>query len=325
MRLYTAGVNQAGQRLDKLLRKLLPQAGNGFIYRMLRKKNITLNGARASGSEIVSPGDAIRLWLSDETIDRFSAREEEEKAPSLEQSRIVYEDADILLYDKPAGLLSQKAAASDISASEMLVEYLKRKNGSSPDDQIGFRPSFCNRLDRNTSGLLIGGKSLAGLQDMSRMLKERTLHKDYLAVAEGKMTEAAELKGYLIKDERTNKVRISKEGPGDYVHTEIRPVFYDGVRSLLMVRLHTGKPHQIRAHLASTGHPITGDVKYGACVSGGDRKNGVLRQLLHAYRLTFPDGRSFTAPVPEDMKKAVRGYQWEEGKPEDFEDLSLRI
>ncbi len=299
--------NEAGQRLDKLLIKLMPNAPKSFIYKMIRKKNITLNDRKCIGNEIIQLGDNVKLWLSDDTFGKFS---DSINVSSVNESiDLIYEDKDIIIYNKPAGMLSQKSKPTDISVNDILISYLLEKNEISQEDLLTFKPSICNRLDRNTSGIIICGKTLKGLQDMSLMLKERSIHKDYIAIVEGEVRSGDTLKGYIIKDSSTNKVMMTEKG--DYIETEYKPVWTDGVTSVLMVRLITGKTHQIRLHLSSIGHPILGDKKYGS----GKSYN---RQLLHAYRVTFPDGRTYTAELPEDMK-------WALGKPEDFEDLPLKI
>ena len=299
--------NEANQRLDKLLIKLLPGAPKSFIYKMIRKKNITLNDRKCEGKEIIQLGDSVKLWFSDETFSKFS---DTVNIPSVKTIiNVIYEDNDIIIYNKPAGMLSQKSKPSDISVNDILISSLLEKGELSKEDLLTFKPSICNRLDRNTSGIIICGKTLKGLQDMSLMLKERSLHKDYIAVVEGEVRSGGYLKGCTTKDSQSNKVILTDKG--DCIETEYKPVWTDGVISVLMVRLITGKTHQIRLHLSSIGHPILGDIKYG---SG----KGYKRQLLHAYRVTFPDGRKFTAELPEDMK-------WVLGKPEDFEDLPLKI
>ncbi len=405
MREIRAGYNESGQRLDKLLRKLLPNAADSFIYKMLRKKNITLNGKKAAGSEIVADGDMIRIWFSEETYEKFAGEQhgedskcgagacerrdaesggqggydaldrhtrtqadrairlsDEERAdadrtgtgravpvrtdidsidrtarwkhdsPELLRLReafdraVLYEDRDILVINKPAGMLSQKAQPQDISAVELLIDRMLTRGEITREQQRTFHPSVCNRLDRNTSGVLVCGKSLKSLQEMSAMIRARSVKKDYLAVVQGELREGRRIRSMLIKDHATNKVRIMEltgkkaqgHDGGQLIDTEFKPVYTDGERTLVMVRIHTGRTHQIRAQLAALGYPICGDAKYG----GG---RAYPRQLLHAWSLTLPDGRRFIAPAPDDIKKAIGGYGWEHGRPADFEALPLRI
>lgn len=200
--------NEAGQRLDKLLAKYLNLAGKSFIYKMLRKKNITLNGKKCDGSEKLSEGDEVKLFLSDETIEKFS----EVKIQKVRKRKldVVYEDDDIILINKPSGMLSQKAKETDESLVEYLIQYLLDGGKLTKEDMRQFKPSVCNRLDRNTSGIVIGRKSLPGLQLMSEAIKERTIGKYYLCIVKGSVAGPKEIDGYLKKNEKTNQVTVLK-------------------------------------------------------------------------------------------------------------------
>lgn len=306
--------NEAGQRLDKLLGKYLNLAGKGFLYKMMRKKNITLNGRKCDGSEKLSEGDEIKLFLSDETIGKFS----EVKVQKVRKKKldIIYEDDHILLINKPSGMLSQKAKETDESLVEYLIDYLLDSGQLTKEALRSFRPSVCNRLDRNTSGLIAAGKSMAGLQNLSAVFKDRSLHKYYLCIVSGKLEQKQRLNGWLKKDEKTNQVTITRdEVPGSAtICTEYEPLRYQDGYTLLKVALITGRTHQIRAHLASIGHPIAGDYKYGNPAVNAQVKEQyhVQSQLLHSYQLTFPQlpkpmedlsGKTFTAPVPAEFRR----------------------
>ncbi len=301
--------NEAGQRLDKLLAKYLNEAPKSFLYKMLRKKNIVLNGKKATGSEKLVCGDSVKLFLSDETINKFSKSIIRKTKGTLD---ILYEDPDILIINKPAGMLSQKAEAKDVSVVEYLITYLLESGQITEEELRSFKPSICNRLDRNTSGILVCGKSLIGLQKMAEMFRERSMKKFYQCIVEGDVKETQHIKGYLVKDESTNRVMIHENAlpESQPIETEYRPLRRLNHGTLLEVHLITGRTHQIRAHLASVGHPIVGDHKYG------DRKVNqyykeqyqLESQLLHAYRLSMPEhmkgleqisGKVFTAPLPK--------------------------
>lgn len=312
------GTNEAGQRLDKYLKKLLPRAESGFLYKMLRKKNIVLNGKKAEGSAQLSEGDHVTLYLSDETYEKFSPNKRmdtipESKRGQMPDIQILFENEDILILNKPAGLLSQKAVFSDFSANEWVIQYLLDSGAVTLQTLKTFRPSVCNRLDRNTSGILLAGKTLHGLQVMSRQLKERSVKKYYRCVVAGTLTKRQYLKAILSKDNEKNKVEIYQPGSagrgnGQYIETEYEPLGQCGDCTVMEVHLITGRSHQIRAHLSSIGHPIIGDPKYGDPKLNRKyrKKIGLTHQLLHAYRIVLADGQEVTAPLPEYFSHFIK-------------------
>lgn len=328
MQSVTIGNNQAGQRLDKFLHKYLPTAGTGFLYKMLRKKNITLNGRKAEGSEILAPGDELSFFFSEETFRKFSGSpvsgdEYVQAYGSLQDVGVLYEDADVLLAEKGAGILTQKAVQGDLSLNEWLIGFLLDNGGIGREELATFKPSVCNRLDRNTSGIVLCGKTLAGSQYLSGCIRERKIRKFYRTVCVGRVERVTVVEGYLVKDSRRNKVTVSAKplgtGEQDAIKTRYLPLSCSGDYTLLEVELITGKTHQIRAHLAGCGHPLVGDAKYGDKeVNASFRQRFGLRyQLLHAYRVEFPtceagpgaalSDRSFTAPYSEEFVRILRG------------------
>ncbi|MBR4759254.1 MAG: RluA family pseudouridine synthase [Lachnospiraceae bacterium] len=378
---YIISASESGQHVIKYCKHLYPKAQNGFLHKMLRKKNITVNGKKADGAAILSEGDYVRFYLSDDVlaeiagdakkdisvdrsdVQRSSAgnagkmikqdRNENFFNPERFKGRILYEDENLILFDKPAGMLSQKADRNDNSANEYLLTYLESK-GQLP---IGFVPSVCNRLDRNTSGILLFAKSHGAAKELSQLLRDRTFGKYYLAVVLGEVNKPFRLTGFLEKDKKNNQVSVKEvykqelsdadmenvttrtdavrfvEGQADRkkekdkassICTDVIPILTNGSVSIVRVHLLTGKTHQIRAHMASVGHPLIGDPKYGNSrrektiyteFSVG-AKDIPKRQLLHSQSVVFPkavgtegelkalaslSGKAFYTQLPEDM------------------------
>lgn len=304
--------NEAGQRFDKYLCKYFKEATQSFIYKMLRKKNIELNGKKASGCEKLTEGDIIKIFMADDTIDKFRGKVDVAKNgvkinTKVIRNNIIYEDENILIVNKPVGVLSQKATATDISINEMFMEYLLEDNKITYEELETFKPSVCNRLDRNTSGLITFGKTLAGVQELSNGFKLRTFDKYYLAAVWGEVKESCKIDGYLYKDSKTNKVSVTKDviDASSYIQTAYEPlktVFIDiGSKkmsiTLLKIKLITGKTHQIRAHLASINHGLLGDDKYGNPKLNIELKKQykINFQMLHSYQLCFKDTSDLTA------------------------------
>ena len=309
--------NEENQRFDKYLKKLLPNATTSFLYKMMRKKNIVINKKKVEGNEKLKAGDVVSIFLSDETFEKFHVNLEELKKEydalkslGLNGIKVVYEDHEMIVADKPYNMLSQKASDKDLSANEYLLGYMIKKGELSFEEYQTFRPSVVNRLDRNTTGLLLFGKTLHALQQLGEGIRERSIEKYYRAVVAGELKEELELKGYLLKDEKTNKVTFYKEQVegSDYIETGVKPIKINNGLTLVEIHLVTGKTHQIRLHLSTIGHPILGDMKYGDANINKKyyESHKVNHQLLHAYRLEFPDGKVVTAEPAGIFEKLLK-------------------
>ena len=347
MRQITISHMDAGRRLDGFLQKTMPAAGLSFIYKMLRKKNITVNGKKCEGNYKLNEGDVISVFFSDETYEKMTGKESGihgylEAYERIGSIDIVYEDDDYIFADKPAGVLSQKADSSDCSMNEWLVGRMLT-DGSLDEEKIKtFKPAFANRLDRNTSGLILGGKSLKALQTLSAFLKDRRLHKYYLCLAQGKPDEKlpvtsdgfTDVYARMVKDRDRNIAHIisDSDSPGDTLGGSASAPYKDGAYDihtgfrlagsyacddkevmLLEVCLHTGRSHQIRAQLSALGHPIAGDVKYGSGkvrgrAGAGRSDEERCGQLLHAYRVIFPDAPDAGALSGREFKTALPAF-----------------
>ena len=326
MQELTISARESGQRLDKFLKKYLDAAPAGFIYKMLRKKNIVRNGKKASGNDILEEGDLIRLFLSDELIASFRSRGQMRDSVKADQYRekipafpeILYEDRDVVAVNKPAGLLSQPADGSDASLSGILPSMLLARGTLTEEELRAFHPSPLQRLDRNTSGVVLCGKSVRGAQYLADCISSRRLKKEYLAIASGDTLSSGVYTAYMKKSASGNSITVESE-PSDgslEMTTGIEVVDSGRGCQLLRVELITGRKHQIRAHLRFLGCPVIGDPKYGdAPVNRLFRKScGITRQMLHAERVTFPDeegicpdlkGAVVSAPLPEDFRRLI--------------------
>ncbi len=315
-----------GQRLDKYLTKYLSQAPKGFIYKMMRKKNITLNKKKCDGTEKLAEGDCICLFFADETLEKFAGAEDAVKVEFVkDELQVIYEDEHVMFVNKRSGELSQKAKDSDVSLVEQIIVHALEKGLLKKENLKTCRPSVCNRLDRNTSGLVTAGLSLPGLTFLSDQLKTREVKKYYLCLVYGKVEQPSHLKGFLAKDEKTNKVSValkkeqlpaSLQNEALWIETAYQPIAVSSQATLLLVHLITGRSHQIRAHLASIGHPIIGDVKYGSQAVNREYRERckTKSQLLHAYKMEFQkiegqfsylSEKTFTAPLPKEFQDAL--------------------
>ena len=309
------GTNEAGQRIDKFLRKLWPQSTLGQIYKFLRTKKIKVNGKKVPPSYLLIMGDKLEIYSANQ--EEASPRKVTIAPESASQLAVVYEDNNLLLVNKPAGILVHPASPQDRhTLIQQVLAYLYQKGEYSPEKELTFTPAACNRLDRNTSGLVIIAKNFPSLQILNEMIRLGKIDKYYQGLVKGQIHKKGEIKGYLLKDRQENKVDISsikKEGAKE-IHTVYRPLDANSQYTLLEIQLITGRTHQIRAHLASLHHPLIGDSKYGSKkINDYFWQNFKLKhQFLHAYKLVFTvaptpleylKDKVFMAPLPAELDK----------------------
>ncbi len=272
MRIFTAGPNDEGRRVDAFLSRLMPTAPKSLLYKYIRTGKIKVNGKKPKPEARLASGDELKFF-GDETLLAFGAA-----PPKAGEITVLYEDEHIALLYKPAHLASQP---DETRKTDTLVDrfrwYLYKKGDFSPSDEHGFTPALCNRLDFNTRGFVIGAKTLSGLREMNEKIREGSVRKLYLCRVEGvPKPKDGIIRASLKKDEKTNKSRIEKGGKE--AETHYRTLSTDGKESLIEAELFSGRSHQIRVHLASIGCPLKGDAKYGTGGKGQD---------LCAYKLRF--------------------------------------
>ncbi len=313
MRRFELNDNDGGQRLDKFVTKTLKGLPPSLMYKYIRTKRIKVNGKRAVQNQMLASGDVVEMYIPDEFFTGDTDASEFSKVtPKLS---IIYEDKNILLCDKKPGVLAHTGDEHEndtksIAARETLIfqiqAYLYQRGEYEPSDEASFAPALCNRIDRNTGGIVIAAKNAAALRDMNEMIRRDMIDKYYLCAVHGRTRNSERLEGYLFKNTKTKTVTVSeRETRGSKkIITEYTQLAYNNERdlSLLKVRLVTGRTHQIRAHMNSVGHPLLGEGKYG--VNRDDRRLGYAHQALYAYSVRFTgavgtlgylSGRQYTA------------------------------
>lgn len=313
MKSFTITENDSGQRVDRFILKMFPQLPKSLMYKEIRKKNIKINKKRTAPDALLNAGDVIELYLNDDVL-----KEKTKHYDFMGASKnlnIIYEDENILIADKPPGLLCHPDGREYIDTlTARIKRYLYEKKEWNPDESGVFSPSLANRIDRNTGGIVVAAKNAAALRVLNDKIKRREIEKYYLAVVHGKMEKTSDtLCAFLSKDEASNKVSVSdKETPDSKrIITKYTVLDCKSGKSLLEIDLKTGRTHQIRAHLASIGHPLVHDGKYG-------HEQGRYRQALYSYKIIFNfksaaapldylRGREFTAENCELIRNFLEG------------------
>ncbi|PKM53977.1 MAG: RNA pseudouridine synthase [Firmicutes bacterium HGW-Firmicutes-5] len=288
------------QRIDKFMLKVLPGMSKSFCYKMFRKKNITLNGKKINGHELCHEGDLIQVYFTQETYDHFATRIQEKRFESDGVLDVVYEDDQLIVINKAIGVLSQDDGTA-VSVIDQIRSYYEEKNVQM---DTGFRIGVSNRLDRNTTGIVLSAKSLPMAQIINQKIKNHEVVKLYKSIVFGKIDKDIELKDTIHKDHNNNKVSIDQDGE-IMIHTLLKPLRWNESFTEVEIEIKTGKTHQIRVHLASIGHPVIGDNKYGNIHLNKDfkRKYNLNHQLLHAYSYQFIEG-----DIPLDNERYYKPF-----------------
>ncbi len=288
MRELTIGKNDAGQRLDKFLGKTFPTMPTSFMYKAIRTKKIKLDRKRAYPETVLQQGQTLQCFIADEFFKSLDG-DGDAFITLRNYPDVVYEDENILIADKKPGMLSH---SDDNASADTLIDnikaYLYSKGEYDPKNELSFAPALCNRIDRNTSGLVIAAKNAESLRIMNEAIKQRRIEKYYICAVHGVMEKKNNtLTAYLIKDGNKNTVRLYDRPSVGRVKiiTKYRVLKQKSDRALLEVELVTGKTHQIRSHMAYIGHPLMGEGKYGH--NAEDKKQGYKYQALYSYKLIF--------------------------------------
>lgn len=286
MKEFTVNRNDAGQRLDRFVLKAVPRLPQSMMYKAIRNKRIKLNGRRAEISSRLCEGDTVQMYLNDEFFDSVPETEFMSVSSSL---NIIYEDKNIMLLDKKNGMVVHE---DDDNTADTLINrvkhYLYDKGEYDPNAENSFAPALCNRLDRNTGGIVIAAKNAESLRILNQKIRDREIEKYYLCVTVGVPPKRADtITAYLEKDSASNTVKVTdrKSGTNKTIVTSYRIIRDNGSLALVEIKLGTGRTHQIRAHMAYIGCPLLGDGKYG--INRINREYKVKTQALYSYRLKF--------------------------------------
>ena len=298
--------SESGKRLHRFVRNLLPNYPLGQIYKMIDQGKVRVNGKRKGQNYELAAGDELTLHMEEETYRQASLGQKKAKFVGVNANiDVVYEDEELLVVSKPAGMLTHP---DQTERKDTLIgrvhAYLYRKGEL---DSALFQPATANRLDRNTSGLVLVGKTAGMLHQLNRWIQQRQMEKYYLTVVEGRLAGEGTIEAALVRDEKRNRTRVVASGAENRAEgglkeatTRYRVLAAGDGYTLVEVELVSGRTHQIRTHFQSIGHPLLGDLKYGGRAFGS-----INHQLLHAWRIVLPDGREFRSPLPPRMQSVL--------------------
>ena len=291
---------ESGQSLEKYVKKTLSLAPLSFIYKLFRKKDVKVNGHWQDTKYVIKEGEEVTIYITDSQLEEFKRKVEIRNNEDI-SSWIIYEDNNLMLINKPRGLLVQKNEESATALDEMVISYLSSKGEYDPNKDLGYKPAPAHRLDRNTAGIVVFGKNIETLRYLSDALNDKSvIQKKYLTLVKGEIDSDGEVNAPLYKNAKTQRVSVSKEGKPSLTKYKVVRKLHG--YTLLEVELLTGRTHQIRVHMAHINHPVLGDSKYGDYELNKmiEKKYGFKNQFLIAYQLVF---NSLDNPIKYLSKK----------------------
>ncbi len=311
---------EEGQTLEKFVKKVLSEAPLSFIYKLFRKKDVKVNGHWQDKKYIISSEEEISIYITDYQLDEFKRQVESKQVEDI-SNWIIYEDENVLLINKPRGVLVQKNSEDSNALDEMVISYLVNKGEYNPNKNLGYKPAPAHRLDRNTAGIVVFGKNIATLRYLADALNDKSvISKRYLALVKGEIDKDGEINAPLLKNSKSQRVSVSKEGKPSITKYKVVETFKG--YTLLEVELLTGRTHQIRVHMAYINHPVIGDSKYGDYELNKllESKYNFKNQFLEAYQLDFHklnnplkylSGRSFKISLNDEFLNLINSIKGE--------------